>query len=159
MIDNIDRQILTILQLNARTPNTEIARQIGMAPSGVLERLRKLEHSGVIKGYSRQLDTTALDFGFAAYVFVRTDDMVGETKTAKLLAQIPEVLEVHHIAGEDCFLLKVRAYDTTHFADILREKIGKIKTVHSTRSTIVLGTVKETTALPIAEAGPERKRK
>ncbi|TAK55713.1 MAG: Lrp/AsnC family transcriptional regulator, partial [Bacteroidetes bacterium] len=97
-----------------------------------------------------------LEFGFAAYVFVRTDDMVGETKTAKLLAEIPEVLEVHHIAGEDCFLLKVRAFDTTHFADILREKIGKIKTVRATRSTIVLGTVKESTALPIEQ---ERKRK
>lgn len=156
MIDGIDKQILTILQNNARTPNVEIARQVGMAPSGVLERLRKLELQGIIKGYTAQLNTFALDFGFAAYVYVRTDDFVGETKTAKLLAEIPEVLEVHHIAGEDCFLLKVRAFDTTHFADILREKIGKIKTVRSTRSTIVLGTVKETTMLPLIGGKKEK---
>jgi len=153
MIDKIDRSIMTILQSNARIPNTEIAKQVGMAPSGVLERLRKLENHGIVEGYTTRLNAQALDFGFAAFVFVKTDDMVGENKTAKLLAKIPEVLEVHHTAGEDCYLLKVRATDTKHFATILREKIGKIKTVRATRSTIVLETMKETTALPIESAG------
>jgi Lrp/AsnC family leucine-responsive transcriptional regulator len=161
MIDNIDREILSLLQANARIPNTEIAKQVGMAPSGVLERLRKLENHGIIQGYTTRLNAKELDFGFAAYVFVRTDDMVGETTAAKLLAQIPEVLEVHHIAGEDCFLLKVRAADTSHFANLLRDKIGKIKSVRSTRSTIVLETVKETTTLPLAllENNGEKKKR
>ncbi len=151
MIDATDKKILSLLQANARIPNTEIAKKVNMAPSGALERMRKLEQNNIIRGYTTMLDADALEYGFSAYVFVRTDDMVSETRTAKLLAGIPEVLEVHHIAGEDCFLLKVRAADTTHFSKILREKIGKIKTVRSTRSTIVLETVKETTALPLEQ--------
>ncbi len=152
MIDSIDRKILAILQKNARIANTEIAKQVGMAPSGVLERLRKLEHSGIIEGYTTRLNALSVDFGFLAFVMVRTDDMIGETKAAKLLGEIPEVLEVHHVAGEDCFLLKVRATNTIHFSEVLREKIGRVKSVRSTRSTIVLETVKETTALPIDES-------
>ncbi len=159
MIDSIDRKIMAILQKNARIPNTEIAKQIGMAPSGVLERLRKLENNGIIEGYTTRLNALASDFGFLAYVFVRTDDMIGETKAAKLLAEIPEVLEVHHVAGEDCFLLKVRANNTIHYSEVLREKIGRVKSVRSTRSTIVLETVKETTALPIDEPSSPAKGK
>jgi Lrp/AsnC family leucine-responsive transcriptional regulator len=148
MIDGIDSKILTMLQANARVANTEIAKEVGMAPSAVLERLRKLEAQGIIKGYTTILDSRQLDYGLVAFVFVRTEESIGEVKTAKLLAAIPEVQEVHHIAGEDCFLVKVRAKDTNHLSEILRERFGKIKTLRSTRTTIVLDTVKESSTLP-----------
>lgn len=147
MIDLIDRTILTMLQTNARVANSEIAKEVGMAPSAVLERLRKLEAQGIIKGYTVNLDSRQLDYGLVAFVFVRTEDSIGEVKTAKLLANIPEVQEVHHVAGEDCFLVKVRSKDTNHLSEILRERFGKIKTLRSTRTTIVLDTVKEISTL------------
>ena len=150
MIDDTDRQILTILQGNARTPNAEIARQIGMAPSAILERIRRLEERGVIRGYAPVLDARALGLGLVAYVFVRAEDGVGGTETGKLLAAVPEALEVHHIAGEDCYLVKVRTADTEALGALLRERVNRIPTVRSTRTTIVLGTIKDDTPLPLA---------
>src|ERR1041385_4767611 len=152
MINETDRQILKILQENSRTTNAEIARQVGMAPSAIFERIRKLEERGVIKGYGAQLAGDAVGRGLLAFIFVRLEDMVGESKAAKALARIPEALEVHHVAGEDCFLVKARAASTEALGQLLREQIGTIKGVRSTRTTIVLRTEKETTELPFAEA-------
>ena len=73
MIDEIDIQIVEILQQNARTPNAEIARQVGMAPSAILERIRKLEERGVILGYSARVNPEAFGLGLMAYVLVRAD--------------------------------------------------------------------------------------
>jgi Lrp/AsnC family leucine-responsive transcriptional regulator len=151
MINETDKQILRILQENSRTTNAEIARQIGMAPSAIFERIRKLEERGIIKGYGAQLAGDAVGRGLLAFIFVRLEDMAGEGKAAKALVRIPEALEVHHVAGEDCFLVKVRAASTEALGQLLREQIGTIKGVRSTRTTIVLRTEKETTALPFAE--------
>jgi Lrp/AsnC family leucine-responsive transcriptional regulator len=149
MINDLDRQILTILQGNARTSNAEIARKIGLAPSAVFERIRKLEERGVLQSYSARIDPRAVGLGLVAFTFVRSNDRPGGIQTAEKLAEIPEVLEVHHVAGEDCFLVKVRATDTEALGRLLRERLGKIGTITSTRTTIVLETVKETAELPI----------
>ncbi|HEY0557195.1 MAG TPA: Lrp/AsnC family transcriptional regulator [Thermoanaerobaculia bacterium] len=154
MIDDIDRQILNILQQNARTSNAEIARQVEMAPSAVLERIRRLETRGVIQGYEARINPEALGLNILAFVFVRSTDFDGEAKTAELLSQIPEVLEAHHIAGEDCFLMKVRARDTKSLGRLLRDRIGSTGAVESTRTTIVLETVRESARLPLSLPRP-----
>jgi len=148
MIDEIDRQILSILQQNARTSNAEIARQVNMAPSAVLERIRRLEAKGVIQGYEVRINPEALGQNLLAFVFVRSTDFDGDLKTAELLADIPEVLEAHHIAGEDCYLLKVRTRDAKALGRLLRERIGATSAVQSTRTTIVLETLREGSRLP-----------
>jgi Lrp/AsnC family leucine-responsive transcriptional regulator len=158
MVDATDQKILTIIQNEGRVTNAEVAKRVGMAPSAVLERLRKLEASGIIQGYTARLNAVALRYGLLAFVFVKSNDRPGEVRAAKLLADIPEVQEVHHIAGEDCFLVKVRAHDTNELAVILREKIGKIKSIGSTRTTIVLETVKETSTLPLDLVHQEGKK-
>jgi Lrp/AsnC family leucine-responsive transcriptional regulator len=155
MNDEIDAKILTILQRDARTSNAEIARQLGMAPSAILERIRKLEARGVIEGYSAQIQPQALDLGLLAFIFVRTDERLGMGDAPQALAAMPEVQEVHHIAGEDCYLLKVRVADTNALARLLRERFAAIPAIRSTRTTIVLTTVKETAALPIPSTQPE----
>ena len=152
MIDDIDRSILNIMQENGRVSNAEIARRIDMAPSGVLERIRKLEERGVIKGYSPLLNAKALGQGLLAFVFVRTDEMAGEHVTALKIAAIPAVQEVHHVAGEDCYVVKVRTADPESLGRLLREQLGAIPSVRSTRTTIVLETVKEGMALSLASA-------
>ena len=152
MIDEIDTKILKILQGNARTANAEIARQVGLVPSAVLERIRRLEERGVVRGYEARLNAKELGLGLLAFVFVRSEEIRGEDKTASQLAEIPEVMEVHHIAGEDCFLVKVRAPDTESLGVVLREKIAGIKSVSSTKTTIVLRTVKETASLPLEQS-------
>jgi Lrp/AsnC family leucine-responsive transcriptional regulator len=149
MIDGVDREILSIVRTNARTSNVEIARKVGMAPSAVLERIRKLESKGVITGYEARLSPKALGLGLLAFVFVKADDRPGSEGSGKALGAIPEVLEVHHIAGEDCFLVKVRTEDTESLGRLLRERFGAIPSIRSTRTTIVMNTIKESAQLPL----------
>ena len=151
-MDGTTLEILKILQNDARTPNAEIARRVGLAPSAVHERLRKLEERGIVRGYTARLDPKALGLGLLAFVFVRAEERVGSDETAQALAAMPEVQEVHHIAGEDCFLVKVRAPDTDSLGILLRDRIGALPSVRSTRTTIVLRTVKEDPALPTGAA-------
>jgi Lrp/AsnC family leucine-responsive transcriptional regulator len=148
-MDSTDRKILNILQSDARTPNAELARQVGMAPSAVLERVRKLEEKGVIRGYEARLNPKALDYGLLAFVLVRTDERIGHPDSEQALTRIPEVQEVHHVAGQDCFLLKVRVANTDALQVLLRDQIGTIDTVRSTNTTIVLQTVKEVATIPV----------
>jgi Lrp/AsnC family leucine-responsive transcriptional regulator len=149
MIDDINLKILNILQLEARTSNAEIARQLGMAPSAILERIRKLETAGIIQGYEARINPRALGLGLVAFIMVRTNDRWIEEVTGEQLAAIPEVQEVHHVAGEDCYLVKVRTADTESLGQLLRQQFGKIDAIRSTRTTIVLQIVKETSQLPI----------
>jgi len=158
MLDKIDLRILSILQGDARASNAAIARKIGMAPSATLERIRKLEQRGLIRGNEARLDAAPR---LVAFVFVRSSERAGGPKTARQLAAIPEVQEVHHIAGEDCFLVKVRATNPQALGQLLRERFGAIRAVTSTRTTIVLETLKETGSVPVPTAVPgqaERKK-
>jgi Lrp/AsnC family leucine-responsive transcriptional regulator len=158
MIDATDLKILNILQANARTSNAQIARDLGMAPSAILERIRKLEERGVIQGYEARIDPEALGLHLLAYVFVRSDDSPGEVRVGQRLANLPEVQEVHHIAGEDCYLVKVRTADPKSLSRLLRESIGAIGSVR-TRTTIVLDSLRETAQLPLpVPAGGPRER-
>ena len=150
-IDEIDLRILAALQENARLSTAEIARRIDLAASAVHERIRKLESRGVIQGYGVRIDPQALALDLTAFLFIKSNDRVGEISTARELANLPEVLEVHHIAGEDCFLLKVKAASTDDLGRLLREKLGAIPAVTSSRTTIVLETVKETADLPLPD--------
>jgi Lrp/AsnC family leucine-responsive transcriptional regulator len=158
MIDDIDRKMLMILQQDARASSAEIARQVGLAPSAIHERLRKLEARGVIERYEARLCAEALGLGLVAFVFVRADERVGQALIGEQLAEIPEVQEVHHVAGEDCYLLKVRVADTRALGQLLRERFGAIGSVQSTRSTIVLSTLKETSQLPVPSTPAEAPR-
>lgn len=155
MIDDIDHRILSILQSDARTSNAEIARRLAMAPSAILERIRKLETRGLIGGYEARLNPKALHVGLLAFVFVIADERTGSDDAGRLLAAIPEVQEVHHVAGEDCYLVKVRVADTDALGDLLRQRFGAIAAIRSTRTTIVLSTIKETAQIPLPSS-PEK---
>jgi Lrp/AsnC family leucine-responsive transcriptional regulator len=150
-IDEQDAKILAILQANARETQAEIARAVGMAPSAVLERMRKLEAARIIRGYAVSIEPKAVDQGMLAFVAVRSSEGPTDDSVATTLAAYPEVLEVHHVAGDDCYLVKIRAKDPEHLGALLRNRIGRIPGVRSTRTTIVLETVKETTRLPLPE--------
>ena len=148
-LDETDLLILSMLQENARVSNVEIARRVGMVPSGILERLRKLEERKVILAYETRLDSRVFDFGLIAFVFVRAEERNAGLSTAAELAKIPEVQEVHNVAGEDCYLIKVRARSPQELGHILRDRLRTISSVQSTRTTIVLDTFKETSAIPL----------
>ncbi|MBD3257300.1 winged helix-turn-helix transcriptional regulator [candidate division GN15 bacterium] len=149
MLDRIDREILTSLQEDGRMPNKEIANRVSMAPSATSERMRRLREKGVIDRFETRLDAVKLGFGITAFTFVRTNELAGGKSIGEALAEIPEVQEVFNVAGEDCYLLKVRTQDTKTMGELLRERVGSIEGVVSTRTTIVMETFKETCKLPL----------
>src|SRR5690348_11373431 len=112
MIDDTDVRILTILRDDARISAAEVARQIGMAPSAAFERIRKLEDKGIVRGYAALIDPLAAGYGLLAFVAVSAREGLGGAAVGRALAQIPGVQEVHHIAGSDDYLVKIRAADT-----------------------------------------------
>ena len=143
IIDEIDITLMDILQYNARTTQADLAKAVGLAPSAVLERMRKLEAKGIIRDYVALIDPNVVNRGLLAFVAVRSTESGPDMPSAVELSRIPEVLEVHHVAGDDCYLLKVRARDAEHLGQLLRQQIASTPSVISTRTTIVLETVKE----------------
>ena len=154
-LDNVDRQLLTHLQEDGRMSNAELARRVGMAPSAVFERLRRLEERKVIVRYEARVDAKAAGVGLTAFIFVRAEELGRDARIGSAMAKIPEVQEVHHVAGEDCYLVKVRTADTESLGNLLRDRFASVPGIRSTRTTIVLGTLKETTQLPLAAEAPD----
>jgi len=152
MIDEIDRKILSMLQENAKITNAQIGRELKLAPSGIHERIKKLEQRGIITGYHASLDAAKLGYCVTAFIFVRTDDRVGSLSSANQLAKIAGAQEVHHIAGEDCYLVKLRCTGNEDLGRLLREKVGAIPSIKSSRTSIVMETVKEGGHLPLEES-------
>ena len=158
-LDAIDRRLLELLQTDGRMSNADLARTVRMAPSAVFERVRRLERDGVIRGYGARLDPRALERPLLAFVLVRTDERTGENTAGAALAAVPEVLEVHHVAGQDSYLVKVRVKDPEALGRLLRERFGAIEGVRSTQSTIALETLKESWSLPLEPLPmPDRER-
>lgn len=151
MIDAVSLKILKILQEKARIPNVEVARQVGMAPSAVLERIRKLEKQGFIDGYEVRLNPKRFAKSLVAFLRVKIKKLSDEKKIGEKLSRIAEVQEVHYVAGEDAFLVKVRVADTEDLGRLTRDKIAAIATVQSTQTAIVLSTYKETARIPIGK--------
>lgn len=151
MIDSTDLEILSDLQTNARVPNTDIARRLAMAPSAIHQRVKKLEEQGVIAGYSARVDPRAVGCGVLAFVSLTTDDELGAVDLPRRIAELPEVLEVHDVAGDDGYLLKVRVADTDALHQFLHHRVGALPGVRGTRTTIVLKTHLERVALPLPE--------
>jgi Lrp/AsnC family leucine-responsive transcriptional regulator len=148
-LDKTDLHILQQMQENARISNVDLARELNMAPSAVLERVKKLEQKKVITNYTTGINPSSVDQKLLAFVFIKATEGLGQSQAGKALAKIPEVQEVHHIAGEDCYLVKVRTADSASLIALMRTKFSKIANIVSTKTTIVLETVKEEQKLVI----------
>ena len=151
ILDKVDLSILRLMQENARISNADLARELEMAPSAVLERVKKLEQKNVILQYTTRLNPAPLQQKLLAFISMKAADGLGSNSVGQALAKIPEVQEVHHIAGEDCYLIKVRTADSSSLMDLMRNSFSKIPNILSTRTTIVLETVKEQQQLVIPE--------
>lgn len=142
MIDEIDIEILNIIQNNGRIPNAELARKLNMAPSGVLERVKKLEKEGVILGYEVRLNPKAIGLALTVFMHIKTTDAVGRPTIGQEIAEISGIQEVHWIAGEYNYLIKARVNTTDGLTDLMKA-IGSITGVQDSRTTLVLDTLKE----------------
>lgn len=150
-LDEIDLKILRMMQDNARINNSELAKEVGMAPSAILERVKKLEQKEVLLEFNARVNPKAINQKMLSFIFIKVDEIIGDEETGKLLAEIPEVLEVHDIAGDDGYMIKVRTSDSLALVHLMRNSLSKIQGIISTRTIIVLQTVKEDNKLIIPE--------
>ena len=147
MIDTKDREILSLLVLDAALSKAEIARRVGIAPSAVSERVRRLEADGIIEGYEVRLNAKALGKPLLAFVFVTDAKPSQGFDTAAALTDVTGLEELHKIAGDDCYLLKIRASGTDELNEIIETEINPVQSVTRVRTTIVLNAVTERTPL------------
>ncbi|MFJ9154540.1 Lrp/AsnC family transcriptional regulator [Streptomyces sp. NPDC102270] len=135
--DALDRQILELLQTDGRIKLSELGRRVRLSPAAVTERVRRLEAAGVIGGYGAHVVPARLGYGIQA--FIRVSPHGGYTlrhpRTLELLER-PEIIEVHHVVGEDCWILKVAVRDTVHLEEVLEE----VSALGRTTTSIVLTT-------------------
>ena len=150
-MDNIDLQILQILQKKARIPNVEVARNIGMAPSAVLERIKKLEAQGVIEGYEVRLNPDMFNCSMIAFIQIKVITPARLIETGKMLSKIEQIQEVHHLAGEDCLMVKLRVSGNTELETILRTQIANLNAVRDIKTFIALSTHKESAKIMLPE--------
>lgn len=142
-MDTTDLEILKILQKKARIPNVEVARTIGMAPSAILERIKKLEARGIIQGYEVRLNPEMFHCDMTAFIHVQVKAPSLVRETGKRLAEIEQVQEVHYLAGEDSLVVKVKTADNKELASIIQNQIAPLASVTHTRTSIALSTFKE----------------
>lgn len=146
-LDFIDFKILGVLQSDGRASHSAIAQAVGLSQPSVHERVKKLEQRGVIKGYAALIDPEALGLAVVAFISVRLSDRC-PSDMAALVREIPNVLEAHHVAGEDCLIAKVRVRSPAELEPIL-DQIWRRLPVAATKTTIAFSSYKETTALPL----------
>lgn len=142
-LDPIALQILDLLADDGRMSYQAIADQVGLSRPAVMERVKRLEEQGFITGYHARVDRARLGRPVTAFVAVRYPTSTeGEEPEIRALADHPDVLECHHVAGDDCYMLKVAAPSLEKLELVLRSLKGPERPV-STRTTIVLSTVFE----------------
>jgi len=145
-LDPIDRRLLEILQKNARTKLNEMAQQLGLTIPTISERIQKLEDRGFIKGYTAILDAKRLGKDITAFITVSIDSSKHYQMFMERARETEEILECHSVTGEGSHLIKVRAEDTNALEKLL-SRIQSWPGVLSTKTSVVLSTIKESTIL------------
>jgi Lrp/AsnC family leucine-responsive transcriptional regulator len=151
MLDTIDRQILEVLQKDARISNQDLADRVGLSPSPCLRRMRLLESAGVIQKYVALLDPTAVGRGLQAIVEVRLDHQTtaNVNRFEKEILKFPQVVECYLLAGDWDYVLRVVAADLDDFREFCVNNLSKIPGVSNVKSNISMKQVKYSTAFPL----------
>jgi Lrp/AsnC family transcriptional regulator, leucine-responsive regulatory protein len=150
-LDDMDLKILAILQKDGRITNFKLAKKIGLTPAPTLMRVKKLEQAGYIKRFVALLDPEKLGLPILAFVHVILEAHNRQTAIdfMQAMKKYPEVLECHHIAGDEDFLLKVAAASPAEYENFVLEKLTKVGGIEKVKTTFVLSSSKLETALPL----------
>lgn len=142
-MDTTDRELLGILSADGRATFAELAERVSLSGVATADRVRRLEASGAIAGYEARLDPAHVDADLASFVAVTLDGPHARDAFVAAMSGEPSVLELHHVAGDDDYLLKVRCRDTRDLERVVSERIKGIPGVARTRTTVVLSSVFE----------------
>jgi len=149
--DRIDKAILRELQTNSKITNATLAERVGISPPSTLERVKKLEQHGVIRGYAAQLNPAALNQAVVAIVHVSIREhsaaMLAEAK--RRLNEFPEIQACWYCAGDEDFILKVRVEDMNAYERFVSTKLATVAGIGKLRTGFVLSTIKDTTQVSL----------
>lgn len=150
-LDVIDHKLLEILQKNGKITNAQLSKDVGLSPAPTLERVKKLEQSGIIESYHAQINREKVGLGVITFVQVT---LKGHQKViidafVKKINSVPEIIECHHVTGSCDFLLKVIAQDISNYQALIMDTINEIEVVSSTQTMVILQTIKNSKVLPI----------
>ncbi len=150
-LDRTDRHILTLLQGDGRISNVDLAREVALSPTPCLERVRRLERDGYIKGYVALADPAKLNASTLAFIQVSLTN----TSTEKLrdfnqrMLDLPQVESCHMVAGGFDYLIKIRCADMQDYQRFLGEQLAVIPLIGQTHTYVVIEEVKNETAIPV----------
>lgn len=150
-LDKIDHKILEILQGRGKITNAQLSKEVGLSPAPTLERVKKLETSGIIESYHAQLNRRRIGLGVMTFVQVT---LSGHRKAITDLFidtvnSVPEIVECHHVTGSCDFLLKVIAEDMDAYQRLITDTVNEIEVVASTQTMVILSTIKNSKILPV----------
>ncbi len=150
-LDSIDKKILTLLQEQGRMTNSELSKQVGLSAASALERVKKLERTGVIRGYHARLDHTAVGIGLVILVEVtlarhQHDAIV---RFVEAVQKVDEIMDCYHITGRADYLLRVVARDIPSYELFVMETLSTLPGVQHIETMMILSAVKESKSLPI----------
>jgi len=150
-LDATDRKILEILQANSNITNAQLAKEIGLSPAPTLERVNKLEASGVINSYHAVINPASVGLGVSTFLMASLKGHNKENieKFIAAIKRIPEIIECHHVTGAGDFILKIVSVDIAAYQQLMLERVSNIDVVDSLQSMVILSTFKDSKSLPI----------
>ncbi len=150
-LDAIDKKILALLQERGRMTNAELSKQVSLSAASALERVKKLERGGVIKGYHASLDHAAVGIGLLVLVEVtlarhQHDAIV---RFVEAIQGVEEIVTCYHVTGRADYLLRVAARDIPSYEIFVMETLSALPGVQHIETMMILSAVKESNSMPI----------
>jgi len=151
ILDRTDRRILECLQADGRISNVQLAREVNLTPTPCIERVKRLERQGYIKGYSAILNPEMVNAGLLVFVEINLSHNSPDAfrRFREEARRLPEIMDCHLVSGNFDYLIKARVSDMKAYRELLGEKILSLPDVKGSRSYVVMEEVKETLSLPL----------
>jgi Lrp/AsnC family leucine-responsive transcriptional regulator len=150
-LDKTDLKILKILQDNAKITNLQLSVEIGLSPAPTLERVKKLENAGLIKGYYTQLNYEALGIGISAIIQITLTRQIENaiSNFKKEINKIPEIMECYQVTGNADYVLIVMLKDIRDFESLISQRLSKMEEIGQMQTMVVLSKPKDSKVIPI----------
>lgn len=152
-LDQLDQKIVSFLTKDARMSWADLASALGISAPAAADRVRRLEQRGVICSYAALVDPARIGVGVTAFVAVQLGRPAVRAAFIKRVRSLDTVMECHHVAGEDDYLLKVRVGSVKELEELVSDRLKSIEGIARTRTAIAMSTVKETPTPPLGGAG------
>ena len=151
VLDRTDRRILQCLQADGRISNVQLARKVNLTPTPCIERVKRLERQGYIRGYTAILDPELVNASLLVFVEIDLSHTSPDAfrKFSDEARRLPEIMDCHLVSGNFDYLIKARVSDMKAYRELLGEKILSLPFVNGSRSYVVMEEVKETSSLPL----------